>query len=96
MDPQPNSRLTGYYDFRVAPLTFDFAIYLGILCGTSHEMRASSIALNLIVPWFRNSNFIEKDYMEGYREWKLLNVIMKMVSLVPAITDVAIVKQVPR
>ena len=96
MDPQPNSRLTGYYDFRVAPLTFDFAIYLGILCGTSHEMRASSIALNLIVPWFRNSNFIEKGYMEGYREWKFQNVIMKMVSLVPAITDVEIVKKVPR
>jgi hypothetical protein len=73
--------LHAYYDFRLAPLSFDFLTYLCILKGFFANSRYDDLVLSIIRTRYRKTNHIELSYGPGYEDRKLLNVIISLVSL---------------
>ena len=81
-----------YYDFRVAPLSFDFAVFLAIGYGHAKKNGCETIDVYLIRPYFRSSNKIETTYNNGYDEWKFQNVILTLLSFTKCLNNVYLVK----
>ncbi len=80
-----------YYDFRVAPLTFDFAWFLAI-AATEARKNKSVIHLNLFRPWMRKASDIEKGYSDGYQEWRFSNIVVRLAELCPDVVKIDINK----
>ena len=81
-----------FYDFRVAPLSFDFAVFLAIGTAEAQRYGSSSIDLWLIRPHFRRNNEIEDTYAREYDQWKFNNVILKLASFTNNIRNTFIIK----
>ena len=81
-----------YYDFRVAPLTFDFAVFLAIGYGHAKKNGYDTIDVYLIRPYFRRSNETEVSYKDGYDEWKFQNVIMSLLSITKILNNIYVVR----
>ena len=81
-----------YYDFRVAPLTFDFAVFLAIGYGHAIKNGFETIDVYLIRPYFRRSNQIEATYKSGYDEWKFQNVVMTLLSITKCLNNIYIIR----
>ena len=79
--------LHAYYDLRIAPLSFDFAWYLGVACAEA-ERQDARLSVILFYPFFRKSNLIEKGYRSGYHMWKLHNVLVRLCHLCPRVVEV--------
>lgn len=88
----PTVPLAAYYDFRVAPLTFDFAVFLAIVCAHADQKSLDLIDLKLIAPYFRRLNKVEASYPDGYAEHKLHNVIVKLAMMVSRIRNISVIK----
>lgn len=76
-----------YYDFRVAPLTFDFAWFVAV--AASHARRRQAVlSMTLYYPSFRQLFDIEKTYGSGYQHWRLNNIAVRLCHLCPDIYEV--------
>ena len=90
-------RLYSIYDFRVAPLTYDFVTamavsycYFSKLLGGNVEPR---INLILVVPSFRNVTDYEKEVARrGLNEQRFQNIILGTSTLIENIRDIRICK----
>lgn len=78
-----------YYDFRVAPLTFDFTIFLAAAVAKARRADAK-ISMNLFRPYFRRINPIERGYSPEYMEWRFSNIIVRLCELCPDIVSINI------
>lgn len=78
-----NQKLLTYYDFRIAPNSFDFVNYLAVAQQILHLSHTEKMDLELVCPLMRNATHIERNYEAGYNERKLYNVIIHALSLCP-------------
>ena len=81
-----------FYDFRVAPLSFDFAVFLAIGTADAQRHGLQSIDLWLVRPHFRRNNEIETTYAREYDQWKFNNVVLKLASFTNSIRNTFIIK----
>jgi hypothetical protein len=78
-----NQKLLTYYDFRIAPNSFDFVNYLAVAQQILYLTQTEKMDVELVCPLMRNATHIEKSYEAGYNERKLYNVILHALSLCP-------------
>tara|TARA_B100000575_G_scaffold271537_1_gene252914 strand:+ start:1256 stop:2194 length:939 start_codon:yes stop_codon:yes gene_type:complete len=81
-----------YYDFRVAPLSFDFAVFLAIGSAEARRHGSKHVDLWLIRSHFRRNNQIEDTYAREYDQWKFNNVVLKLASFTNTIRNTFIIR----
>lgn len=82
--------LVAYYDFKRAPITFDFVHY--IVAAHSHAMLNgfANFDLVLLADAWRNFTNREKTYSMVERRWRLWNLIIEIAKVVPSIRNLSI------
>lgn len=77
-----------FYDVARAPLTFDAAVYLATACGTAQAAGFPTVDLTIVANSFRNLSIREKAYDLATRQWRLLNIVHRLATLLPAVRSV--------
>lgn len=82
--------LVAYYDFKRAPITFDFVHY--IIAAHSYAMANGfpNFDLVLLADAWRNFSTREKTYSLVERRWRLWNLIVEIAKVVPSIRNLSI------
>jgi hypothetical protein len=85
--------LTVYYDFKTAPITFDFVHFIAAASAYARLAHQSKFDLVLVADAFRNISPREKSYTLVERQWRVWNLTMEVVKIVPMIENVSIVRR---
>ncbi len=79
------------YDFRIAPLTFDFVTFLGLAKLFFLVKNSSKFDVVLIKPFFRNSSVYERSVFESnMHNVRFDNIVLQSCSLVKDIKNLLI------
>ena len=83
------------YDFRLAPLTFDFHTFLALSKLYFLTMKIDKFDLVLIKPFFRNASLYELEVKESNSEnIRFDNIVLQSCSLIKEIENLLVIKNV--
>lgn len=82
------------WDLRVAPITFDFAIYLAIVeCFRQLRNEDSGIDITIRADEFRMDTHREKVMPTQEKRWRLKNIILDLCELLPTIKSLTLTSE---
>jgi hypothetical protein len=90
---ESDGTIVAYYDLRTAPITFDFTHYIAAAAAYAQARGKPYFDLVLVADAFRNVTPREKSYTLVERQWRLWNLILEVVKVVPFIQNVAITRR---
>ena len=85
--------IVAYYDLRTAPITFDFTHYIAAAGAYAQAKGKPYFDLVLVADAFRNVTPREQSYTMVERQWRLWNLILEVVKVVPQIQNVSITRR---
>ncbi len=85
--------LVVYYDFKRAPVTFDFIHY--IIAAHSYAVlnKLGRFDVVLIADAWRNASAREQGYSLAERRWRLWNLIMEVLRAIPNVRNISVVSE---
>ncbi len=85
--------LVVYYDFKSAPVTFDFMHF--IIAAHSYAVlnKLGRFDVVLIADAWRNASDRDRSYSLSERFWRLWNLIMEVLAVVPDIRNISILSE---
>ena len=87
--------LTCYYDLRYQPITFDFAIYLAGANAYAEEIKATKLAIKIILSESKAETETERLYNEDERAWRKYNILDRLPTFLSKTFSVAWSKEAP-
>ncbi len=85
--------LVAYYDFKQAPITFDFTNFIVSASALATMQSRMSFDLVLIADDWRKVTPRELAYTDADRQWRLWNLINQIVQVVPNLGDFTITRR---
>ena len=87
---QKKERVQIYYDMRVAPVTFDAAVFFAFAVSMCRKQGFYLFDVHIVASGFRNVTRREKAYTLDQRTWRLFNMITRLPPLIPGVVDVGL------
>ena len=91
----PPDVVTAYYDMKTAPITFDFCNFIVAATAFAAGKGRPDFDLVVIADAFRNKTPREKTYTMVERRWRLWNLIIEIVKIVPQVRNFSLLQRVP-
>jgi hypothetical protein len=85
-----NKQLTVIYDFKSSPITLDCVGYLCFATAYAKVTGYSGCQIQLIADGFRNLTPREKSYDVDIRIWRIYNLTLQVIQLIPYITGIKV------
>ena len=85
--------LVAYYDLKTAPITFDFTHFLvsASAYALAHGYKYFDVAV--VADAFRNLTPREQAYSIEEREWRLWNLIIETIKIMPTVCNVSLIRR---
>jgi len=77
-----------YYDLRAAPITFDAATFFAAAVGYLRLEGYRQFDVNIIAPDYRAYSKRDVTYTDEQKDWRLVNLIMRLPLLIPGVLNV--------
>lgn len=88
-----NSELVAYYDLKNAAITFDFCHFLAAAVSYARMQNRPKLDLVVLADGFRNITYREKNYSLIDRQWRLWNLIVELVKIVPQVENFTLARR---
>ena len=85
--------LVAYYDFKQAPITFDFTNFIASVSALATMQNRLRFDLVLKADDWRKATPRELAYTDADRQWRLWNLIVQIVQVVPNIGNFSITRR---
>ena len=85
--------LVAYYDFKFAPITFDFTNFIAAASALTTMQNRLMFDLVLVADVWRNITPREQAYTFADRQWRLWNLITQVVQVVPNVGNFTIARR---
>jgi hypothetical protein len=86
-----NNVLSAVYDLKYNPITFDFAVFLGVVEQNRIFLKASSIHLWIVTGEYRKKSLRDNFLSEDQKDWRVEHILIPLARRLPSITQISIV-----
>ena len=91
MSIDSNNILSAVYDLKFNPITFDFAVFLGIVEQNRIYLKACSIHLWIVIGEYRKKTDRDIFLSEDQKDWRVEHILLPLANRLPSVTKISIV-----
>jgi hypothetical protein len=82
------NKINIYYDLRVAPITFDAAVYFAAAVARCRLAGFNCFDVHIVAPSFRSVSPRDKTYDAATKNWRLTNILSRIPKLIKGVENV--------